>query len=74
MARMAYVTYEDAQRLKDIFAPFVKGHPNKLVRESAGRILQELKSVRDIDTDPLPGYQLILEDKDYEVLRTALER
>lgn len=64
--RYVLVSYEEAKELKPIFQKFRKSGPWKEVRESAGRILKELGDIRDVDYSPLPGYQLTLDDRDYE--------
>lgn len=69
-----YVSYIQAQRLIPVFKHVVKHGPYREARESAKRILQELKLVRgDISYDPLAGRQVILRaETDRDFLRDAI--
>ena len=71
--RVAYVTHEEAGRLEPLFR-YAKEHgPYKEARESAGRILRELSNVRPVDYSPIGGYQLVLDERDYEFYRDMLD-
>ena len=64
-----YVSYAQAQRLIPIYKHIIEHGPYKEAKESAKRILQELKMVRgDISYEPLEGRQVILRselDRDF---------
>ena len=66
MEKVMWVTYEEAQRLIPFFRYSKKHGPYKEARESAGRILEELENVRQIDYSPLRGHQIFLKESDYE--------
>jgi len=72
--RQVFLSYEDAETLKPFFRAAVKraGHRNE--RQSASRILRKLDLAReDVDYGPLPGAQILLENKtDEEFLRTVM--
>jgi len=66
---IVYVTHEEAQKLKPIFRSTKDAAPWADARESSRRILQTLESVKkDVDYDPLEGYQMILSNTDYDFL------
>lgn len=71
---VTYITYEEAQRLKPFFEAAKTHGPYKEARESAGRILRELRHARSIDYSPLRGYQMFLGDKDHEFLLEVLDQ
>ena len=68
-----FITYDEAQRLIPFFRRAKKEGPWKEARESAGRILEELRNARlDVDYAPSRGHQTILNDIDYEFLTEVL--
>ena len=68
-----FITYDEAQRLIPFFRRAKKEGPRKEARESAGRILEELRNARpDVDYAPFGGHQIILNDIDYEFLMKVL--
>ena len=69
-----YVTYEEAQKLKPFFEAAKTHGPYKEARESAGRILGELRHAKPIDYSPLKGYQMFLGNKDHEFLMDVLDQ
>lgn len=66
-----YVPYEEAQRLIPVFEYYAKHGPQKGVRGSASRILQELRNVRALDYKPLPGAQVFLTEDQQELYLDA---
>ena len=66
---VVYVTYAQAQKLIPIMEHIAKNHEWKEARESAKRILPDLKMVRgDISYEPLSGRQIFLRselDRDF---------
>lgn len=72
MAKVVYVTYQEAQKLRPFFGYARKYGPYKEARESAMRIFQELENVRQIDYSPLRGHQIFLSPNDYEFFIDAL--
>jgi hypothetical protein len=68
-----YITYSDAQRLIPFYEKVAKEHPWKEVRESAKRLLRELRMVRDIDYSPASGHQLILNRVDHQFLMDTMD-
>ncbi len=74
ISRSLFVTYEDVREVKPVLTQVRKEGPTKEIRASASRILKEIENVRsDVDYEPLPGYQVILEDRDYQVLKRLVE-
>jgi len=72
MEKVMYVTYEEAQRLIPFFR-YAKVHgPYREARESAGRILEELESAKQIDYSPFRGHQMFLKEDDYEFFIDSL--
>ena len=69
-----YVSYEQARKLIPIMKQIAETHQWRETRESAKRLLQELKLVRgDISYDPLAGRQVILRSElDRNFLKDAL--
>lgn len=72
---VVYVSYAQAQKLIPIMEHVAKQGPYKEAKESAKRILQELRMVRgDISYKPLEGRQVILRSEDdRDFLRDAIE-
>jgi len=65
---VAYISYEEAQKLIPFFKAAIKNSPYKEAVESARRILRELEYIRDRNYSPLRGGQCIFsreEDKDW---------
>ena len=59
-----YINYEEAQKLIPLFEHLSKYAPIKEAKESAQRILPELKLVRkDISYSPLKGRQIFLRNE-----------
>jgi len=59
-----YISYQEAQRLIPLFQELSRSAPIKEARESAKRILPELKLVReDISYSPLKGRQVFLRNE-----------
>lgn len=61
---VVYVSYEEAQKLIPIMEHFAQKAPYKEAKESAKRLLPELRLVRDLDYGPLQGRQVILRRED----------
>jgi hypothetical protein len=72
---VAYMNYEEAQRLIPIFEYYAKETPGqgqwKDVKTNASVILQELRLVRDENYSPLPGRQFFLTGDQYDFLMDA---
>jgi len=64
-----YISYEDAQKVIPFFKAAVENAPFKEAKESANRILQEIKFVRGDVKYTLGGYQVFLipSDKDFYI-------
>ncbi len=72
--RYTFVTYDEIKDVRPILYQLSKEHKRKEVREAAHRILLELKEVSNQDYAPMPGYQVVLDEKDYEILKGMLDR
>jgi len=58
-----FVSYDEAQRMIPIFSWYTKNGQWKDIRNDASKILMELRKVRDIDYSPLPGYQILMQER-----------
>jgi len=65
MGRGIFITVEEARKLKPIFENLREIAPWKDAKESASRILMELRHIKDIDYSPFPGQQVFLSPVDY---------
>ncbi len=72
MERVMFISFEEAQKLIPALEYTKKVAPIKEARDSARRLLKELRKVRQIDYSPLKGYQMFLREKDYEFLTDLL--
>lgn len=70
--RTTYVTYDEAQTLIPIFRYLIREAPYKDVRRDASVVLVELGFVKQIDYAPLRGRQLILKEREYDLLEKAM--
>lgn len=68
-----FITYEEASRLKPFFREAKKSAPYREARESAGRISEELGRVRNVDSSPFRGHQLVLSGVDMRFLRDTMD-
>ena len=71
--RTDYVTYEEAQTLIPIFRYLEKEAPYVDLRKSAGKVLMALKRVRSVDYAPLRGYQIILDEREHDLLKKVMD-
>lgn len=71
---VVWVTYSEAEALKPFFKAAQKYGPWKEARESAGRILSELECVQPVDYSPLRGYQMFLNEVDFDFYLEAVNR
>ena len=67
------VSWKEAQKLLPIFQR-LKKHEWREVRESAARLYEELKDVRNQEYEPLGGKQIFLKGRDYEFMQDALNQ
>lgn len=62
-----FISPGEARQLIPVFRTLRDTAPISEMRRVAGEILRKLSFVRsDIDYSPVPGYQLILNDKEYK--------
>lgn len=69
---VVYITYEEAQKLKPFFEYSKANAPYKEAKESAKRILRELGYAKPMDYSPFRGYQMLLNNQDYDFFMDAL--
>ena len=72
--RVAYITYEEAQRLKPVFRGLVREAPWKEARESASRILEELSLVKKGVDYSMGGKQMLLQPIDHSFLMDVMDQ
>lgn len=70
--RTVYVTYEEVQTLMPIFRYLKREAPYKDLRRDAGRVLAELEPVRSLDYAPLRGYQVVLDEREADLLKKVM--
>jgi len=68
----AFISYEQAQKLIPVFRWYIKNAPWRTARHDASVIIMELENVRNIDYSPLPGYQLIVSERQLEFLHDVM--
>lgn len=70
--RTTVITYEEARTLMPIFEYLKRAAPQKEVRRDAEAILTELGYVRQVEYDPLRGHQLVLDERQHDLLERAI--
>ncbi len=71
--RSIFIDYEMAQKLIPFFMELRGSAPMVEARRASGRILDELDNVRNIDYGVTGGYQVRLQEIDYQFFKDTIE-
>jgi len=71
--RSIFIDYEMAQKLTPFFMEIRGSAPMVEARRAAGRLLDALGNIRDVDYGETGGYQLRLQEMDYQFLKDTIE-